>query len=69
MPPHPTLYPPTILALVVEQHATAGAHLIFEFYLGILLHTYLDCERPLAVPNGTLFGWGSICATRTARGL
>jgi hypothetical protein len=37
VPPQAALDPPPVLTLVVKQHATAAAHVILQFWLGILL--------------------------------
>ena len=50
VPPEATLDPPPVLTLIVEQRAAPAAHVVFEFYLGILLHTHLDCSRASVVP-------------------
>jgi hypothetical protein len=51
MPPDTLLDPPAIFALVVEEDSAAAAHVVFEFYLGILLHVYLDRCRHKVVPS------------------
>ena len=50
VPPEPVLDPPTVLPLIIEQRAAPAAHVVFEFYLRILLHIHLDCSRPRLVP-------------------
>ena len=55
MPPQTALDPPAVFALVVEEGAAPAAHVVFEFYLRVLLHTYLDCDRPGLVPWKTGF--------------
>ena len=46
VPPQPALDPPAVFPLIVEQGAAPAAHVVFELYLGILLHIHLDCGRP-----------------------
>jgi len=50
VPPEAALDPPPVFPLIVEQRAAPAAHVVFEFYLGILLHTHLDCGRAPVVP-------------------
>jgi hypothetical protein len=50
MPPQTALDPPAVFALVVEQGSAPAAYVIFEFYLRVLLHIYLDCAKRLLVP-------------------
>ena len=50
VPPRAALYPPAVLALIVEQRAAAAAHLVLELDLGVLLHIPLDCVRRALVP-------------------
>jgi hypothetical protein len=50
VPPHATLDPPAVFALIVEQDAATAAHLVFELDLRVLLHIYLDYGAPLVVP-------------------
>ena len=50
VPPEPVLDPPTVLPLIIEQRAAPAAHVVFELYLGILLHTHLHCGQPSVVP-------------------
>jgi hypothetical protein len=50
VPPKAAFDPPAILALVVEQSAAPAAHVVFELYLRILLHTHLDCGLLALVP-------------------
>lgn len=51
VPPEAALDPPPVLPLIVEQRAASAAHVVFEFYLGVLLHTHLDCARGTLVPG------------------
>src|SRR5688572_7065454 len=53
VPPRPALDPPAILALVVEKHTTPSAHVVFQLYGEVLLHTHLDCAAPPLVPGRT----------------
>ena len=39
VPPRAALDPPAVLTLVVEQRAAPAAHVVFELYLRVLLHT------------------------------
>ena len=55
MPPQTALDPPAVLPLIVEQGAAAAAYVVLEFYLGILLHTPLDCRRLGLVPSKKWF--------------
>ncbi len=53
VPPRPALDPPAILALIVEKHTTPSAHVVFQLYGEVLLHTHLDCADPPLVPGRT----------------
>src|SRR5688572_23597903 len=50
VPPQTALDPPAVFALIVEQGSTPAAHVVFEFYLRVLLHNHLDCRSPVSVP-------------------
>jgi hypothetical protein len=50
VPPGAALDPPAVFPLVVEQRAAPAAHVVFELYLRILLHTDLDCVPRALVP-------------------
>ena len=51
VPPEALLNPPAVLALVVEEHAAAAADVVFQPYLKILLHAYLDFAGADPVPG------------------
>lgn len=59
--PDAALDPPAVFALVIKQDAAPAAHVIFESYLGILLHTYLDCTFRGLVPLEKWFFSGFSC--------
>ena len=54
VPPEAVFQPPAILALIVEQHATAPADVVLQFYVRILLFhglfIYLDFAGRSPVP-------------------
>src|SRR5688572_30466509 len=50
MPPQTALDPPAVFALIIEQGSTPAAHVVFKFYLRVLLHIHLDCANPGLVP-------------------
>jgi len=53
VPPDTLFYPPAILTLVIEQHATSAAHVILQFDGARLLahFTYLDFAAVSLVPE------------------
>lgn len=55
MPPEATLDPPAVFPLIVEQRAASAAHVVFELYLRVLLHIYLDCVSGALVPSKNRF--------------